>query len=117
MKLALLLVALPLFGQQYQKIAFPVQAASGTTISLAVPFAPTKHGVMSVVTGGPATCSVQLEGSMDNTNFFLISASTTCTSTVMFQAIDKPVLYVRINLTALTGGTAPTVTSTYLGTR
>jgi hypothetical protein len=36
---------------------------------------------------------------------------------VMAHFADKPVLYIRGNLTALTGGAAPTVTLTYMGSK
>ncbi len=68
-----------------------------------------------VTTGGPATCTLNVQGSLDNINWFDLSGNQTCTSSLMFHVVNKPVQYVRINLSALTGGTSPTVTTTVFG--
>jgi hypothetical protein len=62
--------------------------------------------------------TVDLEGSLDNTTWFQLathpfSAGDISAEGAMFHVIDKPVKYVRANLTALSGGTDPTVTVKY----
>jgi hypothetical protein len=76
---------------------------------------PTHHSFAAIVTGAPATCTVQLEGSLDGTNWFALTAATTCTSSVFASAANYATDYVRLNLTALTGGSSPTVSLRYLG--
>ena len=78
---------------------------------------PTQHTVLLVITGSPATCTAKLQGSMDGTNWADLSGSETCTSTTTFHVVNKPILNIRVNVTALTGGTSPTVTAIYAGTR
>ncbi len=77
--------------------------------------APSKHTVAVVPSGSPTGCSIKLEGSLDGTTWFDLSGAQTCTSNVMVHVVDKPVDYVRVNLTALSGGTSPSVTVSYLG--
>jgi hypothetical protein len=62
--------------------------------------------------------TVDLEGSLDDTTWFQLarhafSAAEITAESAMFHVVDKPVRYVRANLIALTGGTAPTVTVLY----
>ena len=80
---------------------------------------PEKHTVQLTVTGGPANCSFQLEGSLDNLTWFALSGAVDCTvaANCMFHVVNKPVNFIRGNLTALAGGAAPTVTFEYLGAR
>lgn len=69
-------------------------------------------GIQVVLNGGPSTAIVLLEGSIDGANFFTIATwdkAAPLTSGVAVYAVDKPVNYVRANLTTLTGGTTPTV--------
>jgi hypothetical protein len=74
-----------------------------------------KHTVALAVTGTPDACTARLEGTVDGTTFFDVSGTQTCTSSVMFHVTDRPLEQVRVVLISLTGGTAPTVTPTYLG--
>jgi hypothetical protein len=65
------------------------------------------------ITGGPATVSVQLQGSLDGTNWFSIGAANTGTATNVAGPLgtaNQAFAYVRANLGTLTGGTNPTVT-------
>lgn len=93
---------------------FAAQNATGqTTGFLASTF---NHAIELIVTGSPSTCTYRLQGSIDNSTWFNISASDiTCTSTTVAYEVDKPVVYVRGNLATLSGGTAPTVTLKYAG--
>lgn len=60
------------------------------------------------VTGAPTSFSVALEGTVNGTDWTTVG--TAATAAGLTWAVDKPVARVRANLTALTGGTAPTVT-------
>lgn len=94
--------------------------ATGVTNYADLQIAAHTHTIQAVVTGGPAACSIQLEGTLDDpstsaADWADLSGSQTCTSTVTFHVIDRAVRGVRANLTALSGGTAPTVTVKYMG--
>lgn len=92
--------------------------ATGTSNTVDVRFyAPRTHTFQVVVTGSPASCTIDLEGSLDNSNWFSLSGNQTCTSNVMFHVTDRPVVFVRGNLSALSGGSSPTVTVDYIGVR
>lgn len=97
--------------------SFAAQSATGQT-SAFVPAAIVKdHSVQLVTTGAPTACTYRLQGSNDGgTTWFDLSASDiTCTSsTVAFEG-TKPTVRIRGNLTALSGGTSPTVTFHYAG--
>ena len=87
---------------------------TGTTALFSVP-GYTFHTVQAIVTGSPSGCTMHLEGSLDTVNWADLSGDQTCTSTVMFHVTSRAVAAVRVNLTALTGGTSPTVTIYYQG--
>ena len=79
-----------------------------------------KHTLQVVVTGAPATGQIQLEGTLDDATssgatWAILSGSQLCTTTTTFHVVDRPVTGIRANLTALTGGTNPTVACKYLG--
>lgn len=79
---------------------------------------PKNHTIQLVVTGGPATCTAQLCGSIDGgTTWGSLSGDQTCTSSVMFHVDARPALMVKVSLSALTGGTSPTVMPIYVGGR
>lgn len=62
------------------------------------------HQTTAVLTGGPPTaCTLQLQGSLDNVNFYNVGGALTCTATVSGAAVDVPVLFIRYALTTLTG--------------
>ena len=78
------------------------------------------HTVYASITGAPTAVTVDLEGSLDGTNWVQLAthpftAGELTATQAMFHVIDKPVRFVRVNLTALTGGTSPTVTVLYEG--
>ncbi len=64
-------------------------------------------------TGTPTTFSVQLEGSLDKVTWTRIGAPMTSAGLYAISGVAVP--FVRFNLTALTGGTAPTVTGLLAG--
>lgn len=62
-------------------------------------------------TGSPASFTVALEGTLDGTNWTSIGTTSTTGRT---RFADSPVKTIRANLTALSGGTSPTVTAVIL---
>lgn len=92
------------------------QSATGITDAYDVTLeSPDKHTLQFITTGAPASATLRLEGSIDNTNWFDLSGTQNCSSSGMFHVVNKPVLFVRVNLLTLVGGTDPTVQCTYLG--
>lgn len=69
------------------------------------------HGIswQTVITGGPSAVTVDLEGSLDNTNWTSISEQASANSKLNHAPNPVP-NFIRANLTGLDGGTAPTVT-------
>jgi|SRR5581483_62827 len=63
-----------------------------------------QNHTLQVVVGSPATCTVRLEGSQDNVNWFDLSGTQSCTSSTMFHVDGKPVIYARANLLTYSGG-------------
>ena len=115
--LALAVIAL---GQRVGVYLLGTLSAAGTTIPVNVYLAAHKHTVQATVTGAPTTCNIQLEGTLDDItssapNWANLSGSQVCTSTLTFSVTERPVTGIRVNLTALSGGTSPTVTIKYVG--
>ena len=99
-----------------------LNAVTATGASLAKEFSRlvNNHVMQVTITGAPSAVTVTLEGSLDGTTFVTIgthafSAGELTATKAMFFDIDKPLLFVKANLTVLTAGTAPTVTVTYEG--
>lgn len=110
----LALLAASLCAQTPPK-AFAALTGVSTTAAYAVG-GNDKHTVQLVMTGSPASCTANLDGSLDGTHWKDLSGGQTCTSTpVIFHVVDRVVAFVRINVTALSGGA--TVTPTYQGLR
>lgn len=68
--------------------------------------------VVYFATGGPTSASVVLEGSHDGTNWVQVAgmaAGPTPSATTIYTNWFR---HIRANLTALNGGTSPTVTAT-----
>ena len=79
-----------------------------------------KHAFQVVNTGDPTAVTILLEGSLDGTNFDIIgthamTAADIVNDGAIFFDVDSPCLHVRLNLSVLTGGTAPTITAIYEG--
>ena len=70
----------------------------------------TAHALDTTITGSPSAVTVNLEGSLDGTAWVVLATSTATAGDVQTVS-GKGVRYVRANLVALTGGTAPTVTA------
>lgn len=63
-----------------------------------------------ILTGTPTTATCSIEGSLDGINYFTYSTANLTQASVTLFMVDRPIRFVRANLSALTGGTAPTVT-------
>ena len=103
---ALCLLAAPVFAQT--RSIFATLSATGTTSAIMAEA--NYHTVQVVPSGSPSGCDVRLEGSLDNSNWFDLSGTQTCTSAVMFHVDGKPATYVRVNLLTWTGGTSAAIT-------
>lgn len=73
------------------------------------------HTIQIDITGAPSAVVVDLEGSLDENSWFQLAQHTMTAgeltdTAAMFHVTNKPVEFVRANLTTLTAGTAPTVT-------
>jgi hypothetical protein len=100
--------------QNYQNKNFGSLSSVAATPAVLLSSLAHKHTVAAVPTGAPASCALQLEGSLDNTNWFNLSGSQDASGgNIMFHVVDKPVMFVRINLTALSAGASVAVN--YLG--
>lgn len=93
--------------------------ATGAGTLVATPGIDRFHSIQ-VLGGGTAVATavtVKLEGSLDGTNWAGILTWTLGAQAYkdIVSLANFPVVYVRGNLTVLTGGTAPTVTVLYLG--
>lgn len=85
-------------------------AATGTSDSITLRKIPSKYSMQLIVTGSPTTLVVDLEGSLNGTDFIAVVQSTATASGSMTFNVDEPIRYVRANVTAISGGTTPTVT-------
>lgn len=67
-------------------------------------------------TGSPASYSVQLEGSLDNRTWYIIGTAITADGvynrTVAGAGVNFP--FIRANITAVSGGTSPTITMNWV---
>lgn len=68
----------------------------------------------TTITGTPSGVTLNLEGSIDGTNWYQIDQSIS-TSGEMRSVVNRAVRWVRLNLLSLTGGTSPTVTGIVMG--
>lgn len=65
---------------------------------------------MQVVTTGGASYSMQLEGSLDGTNWFLIGSPVTSDGVYSQAGAGNYTAWVRLNITSVVGGTSPECT-------
>jgi hypothetical protein len=109
---ALVLSAGSLCAQQ--RYSSTTLSATGTTPTQKVDA--NYHTVAVIPSGSPSGCSVRLEGSLDATNWFDVSGAQSCASgSTMFHVDMKPLDFIRVNLTTLSGGTSPSVVIEYKG--
>lgn len=96
--------------------SFVAFTATGTTAILNCgKTIPNNHTVQVVVTGGPATCTANLQGDIGGGLYSDLSGNQTCTSSITFHVGSRPVSSIKVNLSALSGGTSPTVSFFYMG--
>ncbi len=62
------------------------------------------------VTGAPTALQVDLEGSLDNTNWYQIDTYNVVANTLR-EVTQRGAKFIRARLVTLTGGTSPTVTA------
>lgn len=74
----------------------------------------TNHVVQWTVTGSPTTCTLLIEKSEDAVSWSTVSTET-CTANGSKTLADSSYLFLTANLSALSGGTSPTVSATYRG--
>ncbi len=72
------------------------------------------------VTGAPTAVSVEIQGSIDSTNFFTLACHDFSVSDItagksMFHVVSKPCMQMKVKVSKLIGGTTPTVTMTGIG--
>jgi hypothetical protein len=105
-----LLLALVCAGAVFaqQRYSSTTLTTTGTTASQLVEA--NYHTVQAIPTGSPSACTLRLEGSLDAVNWFDVSGTQTCTSSVMFHVDGKPLTFVRVNLLTWTGGTNVVIT-------
>lgn len=76
---------------------------------------------VSVSGTAPATCTFRIEGSSDGTNWYGLDvtapATTSCTASFMESIANRPVLYLRVNLTYTQGDSTTKVVFHYTGGR
>jgi len=101
---------------QADVLRFVGTVASVTTSNVvdARAWLPTKHQLVALPIGSPASCTVQWQFSLDNVNWFSLGSAQTCTSTINTSVVDVPVGFVRGNVTALSA--AASVQLWYIGT-
>lgn len=91
-------------------------SSTGTSDSFDVSFtSPTFHSIQLTIAGSPGACTAQLEGTLDGTTWAALTPATACTSSVTFYASAEGAQSIRVNVTALSGGSSPTVTASYQG--
>lgn len=88
-----------------------------------------RYGVFYTSTGSPDVATVVLEGSVDRVNWFrLCKPPDNFVGVIYWSDSDEdpysgptrpvagPVTYLRLNLTALSGGSSPTISATVIAT-
>lgn len=110
-------VLLPFPGQTQGYNAYHqlIASVSGADISLQENSVIQYHKLAWTVTGAPAGCTVKLEQSADNSVWSDLIANQTCTSNNSSTVVNASNVWVRINVTALSGGSSPVLTVTYTG--
>ncbi len=110
-----LLAVMTLGAQSPSRITWPVLSATGTTTGFNTPMNGW-HTLQVVLTGSPASCTVNLEGTIDGSHWYDLSGGQACdataqpTAVLMFHVANKPVVQVRAHLTALSAAATATIT-------
>lgn len=79
------------------------------------------HVVQATFTGSPTAVKLTLQGSLDASSWFNLAehqatAGEITAGALMYHVVYKPVIYVRLLLEEMTGGTGPTLTAKYVST-
>jgi len=86
---------------------------TGTFILELGPTAFTYASMTTVITGSPASTTIQLQGSLDGVNWTTIATSTSTTGDTQYSSPSaaNPVVFgqLRVNVSAVSGGASPTV--------
>lgn len=69
---------------------------------------------VQVATTGGATYALQLEGSLDNINWFVIGTPITSDGIYNLGGGGNYAVWVRLNVTSVTGGSSPTIDASYV---
>lgn len=110
-----ILIPFPGQTQGYNAYHQLIASVSGADISLQENSVIQYHKLAWTVTGAPAGCTVKLEQSADNSAWSDLIANQTCTSNSNSATVNASNTWVRINVTALSGGSSPVLTVTYTG--
>lgn len=84
--------------------------ANGSTSAINLGHVCKTFTFQTVVTGTPTSFTLTYQGSLDGVNWFTLGTSTATAGDAQ-HIVDKPAMFVRATLSALTGGTAPSVTA------
>lgn len=95
---------------QQNRLFSSTLAATGTTAGF---FTDAQHHTVQVNVVSPATCSLRLEGSLDGKVWSDLSGAQVCTASTMFHVDGKPVVFVRVSLTAYSGDANGAVVSIF----
>ena len=77
---------------------------------------PDKHEIIADVSGSPVTCTFQMQGSATGSSPWIdMSGDQDCSADMAVGVINRFFPFVRVNLSALSGGTTPSVVFTYIG--
>lgn len=98
------------------QVSLTAAAATGAGTAVAYLTAKKNLAAQVSVTGAPTAVVVNLEGTIDGVNWFVLAVFdlTIAASGAIVFSNTIPVIGSRANLITLTGGTAPTVTATTL---
>lgn len=117
--IGLMVLAVVLMGQgagfnaAFTFIASAVSASSGYQQASKIIY----HQIAWTITGAPAACTVAVDSSIDGVSWTAggIIAGQTCTSTGSSAVTNANAAFIRVNVTALSGGSSPILTVNYTG--
>jgi hypothetical protein len=90
-----------------------ILSANGSTDAVNLDGVHRTFAFQTVITGTPTSFTLTYEGSLNGTNWYTLGTTTSTAGEGTF-VVDKPAQFVRATLSALTGGTSPTI-SPYVG--
>ncbi len=90
-----------------------LDAATATGAGFAIMFDEPKanYSLFASWTGSPSSVTIHVEGTIDGDNWFNVDQVSTSATPQILKGGPFPVIGLRANLTALSGGTSPTVTA------